>query len=106
MQKEKDLEKITGIDDKVIIAGVERTLKPLRIREMIEMERYARENGDPSFSSIEMRSYALFLCLKHNEGITHDLILDQSPNDIVEAYNKLDAMSFPSQKATGAGENK
>jgi len=100
MQKEKDLEKIAGIDDKIILAGKELSLKPLRLREMIAMERYATEHGDISFSSIEMRAYGLFLALKHNEGITHDFILDQPPNDVVEAYNKLDKLSFPSQAVT------
>ena len=94
---EKDLEKIAGIDDRIMLAGKELlSLKPLRIREMIDMEKYATEHGDISFSSIEMRAYGLFLALKHNEGITHDFILDQAPNDVVEAYNKLDNLSFPS----------
>jgi hypothetical protein len=99
---EKDLEKIAGVDDKIMLVGKELSLKPLRIREMIDMEKYATEHGDISFSSIEMRAYGLFLALKHNEGITHDFILDQAPNDVVEAYNKLDKLSFPSQEKTEA----
>jgi hypothetical protein len=99
---EKDLDKMAGIDNKILLAGRELSLKPLRIREMIDMEKYARENGDISFSSIEMRAYGLFLALKHNEGITHDFILDQSPNDVVDAYSKLDKISFPSQEKTEA----
>jgi hypothetical protein len=102
---QNDLEKIAGIDNKIILAGKELSLKPLRIREMIEMERYTTEHGDISFSSIEMRAYGLFLALRHNEGITHDFILDQAPSGVVEAYNKLDKLSFPSQIVTEVSGN-
>jgi hypothetical protein len=97
---EKDLDKIAGVDDTIELNGKELILSPLRLRDMITIEKYAREHGDLPFASFEIRTYSLFIAL-HSQ-VTLEFINDLSINEARQAFAKLDAISFPSEVATEA----
>jgi hypothetical protein len=85
-----ELIQMAGImEAKTIIRGNGYVIKPLRIRELADIDLY---NTTLAKSNFEMRAYEVYKHLRDNEGMTPDFVLDLYPDEfraLTEAIGKL-----------------
>lgn len=85
-----ELVQIAGMMEvKIIIRGKEYIIKPLRIRDLADIEIY---NMNTAKSDFERRAYEAYRHLRDNEGMTIDFVLDLYPEEfrlLTEDISKL-----------------